>query len=67
MKRLAAIISGTELVNMVVLADGQQGDAFLAARPDAVEVTGMDPQPKLGIGWTFVDGVFVPPPVEDEV
>jgi hypothetical protein len=27
----------------------------------AVEVTGMDPQPQLGCGWTYVDGQFVPP------
>jgi hypothetical protein len=31
----------------------------------AVEVTGMDPMPGVGSGWTFVDGQFVAPPVEE--
>jgi hypothetical protein len=28
----------------------------------AVEVTGMDPMPGVGTGWTFVDGEWVAPP-----
>jgi hypothetical protein len=27
----------------------------------AVDVTGLDPQPGVGTGWTYVDGVWVAP------
>jgi len=66
MSRIAMIVDGSDLVNCVLLAEGMKGDEFLAARPDAVEVTGMDPMPMLGTGWTFVGGQFVPPPVDSE-
>jgi hypothetical protein len=60
--REAAIIAGTEIVNVLVIADGANGDATLVAMPDAVEITGMDPHPGIGTGWTYVDGEFVAPP-----
>jgi hypothetical protein len=32
----------------------------------AVEVTGMDPMPGVGSGWTFVDGEWVAPAEPDD-
>ena len=62
MDRVALIIEDTVPVNAVVLAEGKAGDAWLKANPNAVEVTGMDPQPGIGTGWTY-DGSWVPPVV----
>lgn len=59
--REAIILNGTEPVNVIVLPDGADGDALLSAT--CVEITDLEPKPGLGNGWTFVDGVFVPPPV----
>jgi hypothetical protein len=59
--REAAIISGTEIVNVIVLADGSKGDVTLAETSGAVEITSMDPKPGMGNGWTYVDGEFVAP------
>jgi hypothetical protein len=65
MDRVAIVLDGIEPVNAVVLADGEAGDVWLAANPDAVEVTGMNPMPGLGTGWSYVDGAWVAPePVE---
>jgi hypothetical protein len=61
--RFAALLDGIHISNIVILADGAEGDAALDDFDNAVEITGMDPMPALGLGWTFVDGVFVPPPV----
>jgi len=60
--RTAFIIENNEPVNAIVLPEGPKGDAMLS---DAcVEVTGLDPQPLLGLGWTYVDGEFIAPPPE---
>ena len=59
--REAIILNGPEPVNVIVLPDGSDGDALLSAT--CVEITDLDPKPGLGLGWTYVDGAFVPPPV----
>lgn len=61
--RLAALIDGVDISNIVVLADGAEGDATLADFDHAVEITDLNPKPGLGNGWTYVDGAFVPPPL----
>jgi len=62
-RRVALVIDGTVPVNTVIIAPGKAGDDTLAANPDWVEVTGMDPMPGVDNGWTYVDGAFVAPPV----
>jgi hypothetical protein len=32
----------------------------------AVEVTGMDPTPNVGTGWSYVDGEWVAPPAPEQ-
>jgi hypothetical protein len=61
MMREAIILEGSEPVNVIVLAEGADGDALLS--DSCVEITDLDPKPGLGLGWTFVDGAFVAPPV----
>ena len=61
MDRVALILDGETPVNAVVVADGKPGDDWLAANPDAVEVTGLDPMPGVGAGWTYVKGAWVAP------
>jgi hypothetical protein len=61
MERIALILEGDTPVNAIVIADGQAGDDYLAENPEAVEVTGLDPMPSLGAGWTYLDGTWVPP------
>jgi len=58
--RTALIVENGEPVNTIVLPDGQDGDAMLS--DSCVEITGLDPKPGVGTGWTYVDGTFVPPP-----
>lgn len=65
--RTAAVIDGQDIVNVIVLPDGADGDVVLAAMPDAVEITGMNPMPGMGNGWAYVDGVFVEPVYPDPV
>lgn len=57
--RQAAIVSGNEIVNVIVIPDGPKGDEFLSE--DCIEITGMNPKPGIGTGWSFVDGAFIPP------
>lgn len=57
--REAAIIDNGALVNVIVIADGAQGDAMLS--DSCVEITDVDPKPALGQGWVYSDGGFVPP------
>jgi len=59
--RTALTFEGVTPVNTVVLADGDAGDAWLTLNPDAVEITGMEPAPGVGTGWTYVDGAFIAP------
>ena len=61
--RTALMLAGVTPVNTVVIADGDAGDAWLSENPDAVEITGMEPTPGVGTGWTYVKGAFVPPVV----
>lgn len=43
-------------------AEDEYGEDFLTLTGCVlVEVTGMDPMPGVGNGWTYVDGVFIPP------
>ena len=60
MNRVALILDGETPVNAVIVAEGAKGDEWLEATPNAVEVTGLDPQPGLGTGWTY-DGEWVAP------
>jgi len=64
-KRKAIILNGETLTEAVVIANGEKGDQTLANNPTWVEVTGMDPMPGVGNGWTYVNGAFVPPPVPE--
>ena len=61
MMREAIILDGSEPVDVIVLPEGADGDALLSAT--CVEITDLDPKPGLGLGWKFVKGKFVPPPV----
>ena len=61
MDRIALVIEDTIPVNAVVIAEGKAGDDWLAANPNAVEVTGLDPMPSMGTGWTYVDDAWVAP------
>jgi len=61
--RTALTFEGVTPVNTVALADGDAGDVWLTANPDAVEITGMEPAPGVGTGWTYVDGAFIAPVV----
>ena len=60
MDRVALIIENTIPVDAVVIANGAKGDEWLEANPNAVEVTGLDPQPGVATGWTY-DGEWVAP------
>jgi hypothetical protein len=70
MNRVALIIEADTPVNAAVVADGKPGDEWLEANPNAVEVTGLDPMPGVGSGWTY-DGAWVAPvppvPTREEV
>lgn len=61
MERIALVIEDTTPVNAVVIAEGKPGDDWLFANPEAVEVTGLDPQPGLGTGWTYLEGIWIEP------
>jgi len=63
--RTALIVAGETPTQAVVIAGGEKGDQTLAENPTWVEVTGMDPMPGVGNGWTYVNGGFVPPPVPE--
>jgi hypothetical protein len=55
--REAAVLFGSDIVNVIVIPDGEDGNALLSDL--CVEITGLDPKPGLGLGWTFVGGRFV--------
>jgi hypothetical protein len=59
--RTAAVLEGSEISNIIVIADGVDGDNLLSET--CVEITELNPQPTLGVGWTYKNGEFVPPPV----
>jgi hypothetical protein len=56
-----AVISGTSVINVIVATTKK--NAELATNAECVEYTEQNPA---GIGWTYVDGVFVAPVVVDE-
>jgi hypothetical protein len=60
MMRTAIIVEDGVPVNVIVLADGPDGDALLSE--SCIEITDMEPKPGVGNGWTFVNGAFIPPP-----
>jgi hypothetical protein len=65
MDRVALLVDGETPFDAVVIAEGPAGDAWLVENSDAVEVTGLDPMPGVGNGWSYVKGVWVAPePVE---
>ena len=60
--RRAAVIEGENIVNIIVLSDGERGDALLS--DDVIEITDLDPQPTLArdeFVWRYVIGSFVEP------
>jgi hypothetical protein len=61
--RVALVVEDGVPVNSVVIADGKAGNKTLADNPSWVEVTGFDPMPGVGNGWTYVDGEWVAPVV----
>jgi hypothetical protein len=66
MERIALILKGAEPINAVVIGEGETGDNWLIANPDAVEVTGLDPMPGLGNGWTYVAGEWLAPELPED-
>jgi hypothetical protein len=71
MNRVALIVDGETPVNAVVLAEGKPGNDWLKINPNAAEVTGLDPMPGVGNGWTYVNKKWIAPipaaPTRDEV
>lgn len=67
--RTAAIIDSGVPVNVIVLADGTDGDATIAHYASlgvvCVEITDLDPKPGLGMGWQYIDGEWIAPPEPD--
>jgi hypothetical protein len=63
MDRVALVLDGETPVNAVVIAEGKAGDDWLSSNPNAVEVTGLDPMPGLGAGWTYSGGLWVAPAI----
>ena len=57
--REAIILQNGEPVDVIVLPDGAAGDQMLSKT--CVEITGLDPKPGVGNGWTYKAGKFVPP------
>jgi hypothetical protein len=57
-----AVLSGSSVIN--VIAATTKKNAELATNSECVEYTEKNPA---GIGWSYVDGVFVAPEVIDEV
>lgn len=56
-----AVISGATVANVIVAKTKK--DAELATNSECVEYTEENPA---GIGWSYVDGVFIAPVVADE-
>lgn len=65
-ERIAAVISNEEIINVIVIPQGEEGDKYLSENPDVVDITDMDPMPGIGIGWKYVDGEFVQPKASKE-
>jgi hypothetical protein len=65
--RIALIVEGVNPVDCVVIAPGEPGDVWLSQNPAAVEVTGLDPMPGVGNGWSYVKGKWVAPVVPEPV
>lgn len=56
-----AVLSGLSVVNVIVASSKK--NAELATKAECVEYTDENPA---GIGWSYIDGVFVAPVVIDE-
>ena len=57
-----AFISDYDGTIVVPDVEDEYGEDFLTLTGCLlVEVTGMDPMPGVGNGWTYVDGVLIPP------
>jgi len=59
MMREAAEVLKDQLVNVIVIPDGAEGDALLSKT--VIEITDLDPKPSLGTGWTYKSGKFIAP------
>jgi hypothetical protein len=59
--RVALIVEKGNPTNCIVIPDGKDGDKILKENPTWVEVTGMDPQPGVDNGWTYVNKKWVAP------
>lgn len=55
-----AVISGTTVTNVIVAETKE--DAELVTQSECIEYTDENPA---GIGWTYADGVFTAPVVEE--
>jgi hypothetical protein len=55
-----AVLSGSTVINVIVATT--QKNAELATNSECVEYTDENPA---GIGWTYIDGVFVAPVIEE--
>lgn len=59
--RVAIVLDGETPINSIVLGDGAEGDEWLALHPDAIETTGLENTPGVGVGWKYVDGEWIAP------
>jgi hypothetical protein len=56
-----AVLSGSTVTNVIVATTKK--NAELATNSECLEYTDENPA---GIGWSYLDGVFIPPVVVDE-
>ena len=56
-----AVLSGKNVINVIVASTKK--NAELATNAECVEYTDENPA---GIGWSYIDGVFVAPVIIDE-
>jgi hypothetical protein len=61
MSRVAAVIKNGLVQNVIVIADGEQGDSEIELT-GAIETTGI----QAGIGWSYKDDQFIAPPKTKE-
>jgi hypothetical protein len=54
-----AVISGSSIVNVIAAEDLESAE--LATKATCIEYTNDNPA---GIGWSYIDGVFIAPVVE---
>jgi hypothetical protein len=55
-----AVLSGSTVVNVIVASNKK--NAELATKSECVEYKDENPA---GIGWSYIDGVFIPPVIPE--